>query len=173
MIRKMVSGLALLLVCTLPKAQTSASPAIGGEYVDVGGSKIWYEECGSSASEPAVVLLHDGGSLHYRLGTTSGRRSVPGITFCGMTAGDTAGGASEDSIRSRRQPLHGHAWVVQHAVMVGNSSGGGLAVDFALANPKMVEALFLIGRHRPACRLGLFQRARQTKDQMHAWLMAM
>jgi hypothetical protein len=60
MIRKMVFGLALLLVCTLPKAQASESPAIGGEYVDVGGSKIWYEECGSSAPGPAVVLRHDG-----------------------------------------------------------------------------------------------------------------
>ena len=49
MIRKMVFGLALLFVCTLPKAQTSTSTAIGDEYVDVGGSKIWYEECVSSA----------------------------------------------------------------------------------------------------------------------------
>src|SRR6202047_262542 len=60
MICKMVSGLVLLFVCTLPKAQTSTSPAIGGGYVDVGGSKIWYEECGSSPPGPTVVLLHDG-----------------------------------------------------------------------------------------------------------------
>ena len=60
MIRKMAFALTLLLVCTLPKAQTSTSTATGGEYVDVGGSKIWYEECGSSAPRPAVVLLHDG-----------------------------------------------------------------------------------------------------------------
>ena len=60
MIGKMVFGLALLFVGTLPKAQTSTSTAIGDEYVNVGGSKIWYEECVSSAPGPAVVLLHDG-----------------------------------------------------------------------------------------------------------------
>jgi hypothetical protein len=60
MICKMVFGLALFFVCTVTKAQTSTSPAIGYEYVDVGGSKIWYEECISSAPGPAVVLLHDG-----------------------------------------------------------------------------------------------------------------
>ncbi len=60
MIRKMISGLTLLLVCTLCKAQTSTSTAIGSGYVDVGDSKIWYEECGSSTPKPAVVLLHDG-----------------------------------------------------------------------------------------------------------------
>ncbi len=38
-----------------------------------------------------------------------------------------------------------HRVHMDRAVIVGNSSGGGLAVDFALANPKMVEALFLIG----------------------------
>jgi len=34
---------------------------------------------------------------------------------------------------------------VDRAMIVGNSSGGGLALDFVLAHPEMVEALFLIG----------------------------
>jgi 3-oxoadipate enol-lactonase len=34
---------------------------------------------------------------------------------------------------------------MDRAIIVGNSSGGGLALDFALAHPEMTEALFLIG----------------------------
>jgi pimeloyl-ACP methyl ester carboxylesterase len=34
---------------------------------------------------------------------------------------------------------------VQHAVIVGSSSGGALAIDFAIAHPEMVDGLFLIG----------------------------
>ena len=34
---------------------------------------------------------------------------------------------------------------MDRAILVGNSSGGGLALDFAIAHPAMVEALFLIG----------------------------
>jgi len=38
-----------------------------------------------------------------------------------------------------------HTVHMDRAVIVGNSSGGGLAIDFALAHPKEVSALFLIG----------------------------
>lgn len=34
---------------------------------------------------------------------------------------------------------------MDRAIIVGNSSGSGLALDFALAHPEMVEGLFLIG----------------------------
>jgi hypothetical protein len=34
---------------------------------------------------------------------------------------------------------------IERAVVVGNSSGGALAIDFALAHPEIVEGLFLIG----------------------------
>jgi pimeloyl-ACP methyl ester carboxylesterase len=34
---------------------------------------------------------------------------------------------------------------LQHAVIVGNSSGAALAIDFAIAHPQMVDGLFLIG----------------------------
>ena len=34
---------------------------------------------------------------------------------------------------------------VQHAVIVGSSSGGALAIDFAITHPEMVDGLFLIG----------------------------
>ena len=34
---------------------------------------------------------------------------------------------------------------MDRAILVGNSSGAGLALDFALAHPNMTEGLFLIG----------------------------
>jgi pimeloyl-ACP methyl ester carboxylesterase len=34
---------------------------------------------------------------------------------------------------------------VRHAVIVGSSAGGALAIDFAITHPQMVDGLFLIG----------------------------
>jgi len=46
----------------------------------------------------------------------------------------------EDDLYKVMRKVH-----LDHAIIVGNSSGGGLALDFALAHPEMTEALFLIG----------------------------
>ncbi len=108
MIRKRVPGFALVFVCLLAKAQAPPSSVAASTYIDAGGAKVWFEECGSaSLPRPAVVLLHDG--------------LVHSITWI-----------------MRR--VH-----MERAIIVGNSSGGGLALDFALAHPETVEALFLIG----------------------------
>jgi pimeloyl-ACP methyl ester carboxylesterase len=48
--------------------------------------------------------------------------------------------APEDDLLAIMHIVH-----MDRAVIVGNSSGAGLAIDFALAHPKMVTALFLIG----------------------------
>jgi pimeloyl-ACP methyl ester carboxylesterase len=46
----------------------------------------------------------------------------------------------EDDLYKIMRQVH-----MDRAIIVGNSSGGGLALDFALAHPEMAEALFLIG----------------------------
>jgi pimeloyl-ACP methyl ester carboxylesterase len=112
-------------------------------YLDVGGSKIYYELRGSG---PAIVLLHDGllhavtwdevweplAARHQAIRYDRrgyGRSELPSASYS----------ATEDL-----QKLLSHL-KVEHAVIVGSSSGGALAIDFAIAHPQMVDGLFLIG----------------------------
>src|SRR5258708_30051312 len=61
MIRKRVPGFALVFVCLLAKAQAPPSSVAASTYIDAGGAKVWFEECGSaSLPRPAVVLVPDG-----------------------------------------------------------------------------------------------------------------
>jgi 3-oxoadipate enol-lactonase len=112
--------------------------------IEISGSKLYYEECGSGPS--AVVLLHDGllhsvtwdsvwkplcakyHTIRYdRRGF--GRSEAPKAPFV----------PSED-LYALLERLR-----IERAVVVGNSSGSALAIDFALAHPDRVEGLFLIG----------------------------
>jgi pimeloyl-ACP methyl ester carboxylesterase len=114
-----------------------------GEYLDLGGTKIYYEQCGSG---PAVVLLHDG-LVHavtwdgvwdslcgkYRVIRYDrrgyGRSDPPTVPF-----------SPTDDLYKLLTRLN-----VSHAVVVGSSSGGALAIDFALEHPRMVDGLLLLG----------------------------
>lgn len=112
-------------------------------YLDVGDSKIYFETRGSG---PAIVLLHDGllsavtwdevwvllASRHEVIRYDRrgyGRSKLPTKSYS----------STEDL-----QKLLTHL-KRQHAVIVGSSSGGALAIDFALAHSQMVDGLFLIG----------------------------
>ena len=165
MIRKMISGLTLLLVCTLCKAQTSTSTAIGSGYVDVGDSKIWYEECGSSTPKPAVVLLHDG--LMHSI--TWDDVWAPLCSKYHVLRYDRRGSAGRSQRRLRSSPKttsHGHAsgaygprrdrwklfWRRSGSRFCSGESENGRGSVFDRA-----------GRPRHA-ELGLFQRARQPKQ---------
>jgi pimeloyl-ACP methyl ester carboxylesterase len=147
MIGKLISGFALLLICVLSEAQTPASPAAGGSYIYVAGSKIWYEECGAgSLPGPAVVLLHDG--LAHSVtwddvwAPLCAKYHVVRYDRRGYGRSEPAKAAfvPEDDLREVMRRTH-----MDRAIVVGNSSGGGLALDFALAHPEMVEAMLLIG----------------------------
>ena len=112
-------------------------------YLDVGDSKIYYESRGPG---PAIVLLHDGllsavtwdevwaplASRHevIRYDRRSyGRSELPAKSY-----------SSTEDLRKLLTHLK-----VEHVVIVGSSSGGALAIDFAIAHPEMVDGLFLIG----------------------------
>jgi pimeloyl-ACP methyl ester carboxylesterase len=146
MIREAVSGIALIFVLALPQSRASTPIATRGAYLDAGGSRIWYQECGSSTSATSVVLLHDGlthsvtwddvwqplcSKYHVvRYDRRGYGRSEP----------SNASFVPEDDLLEIMHAVH-----MDRAVLVGNSSGGGLALDFAVAHPQMVTALFLIG----------------------------
>ncbi len=108
------------------------------------GSKIYYEECGSGPA--VVVLLHDG-LLHSV--------TWDGIwkPLCGKYHAvryDRRGYGRSEAPKSQFAPTEDLYALMTHlkverVVVVGNSSGGALAIDFALAHPEMVEGLFLIG----------------------------
>ena len=111
--------------------------------LDVGGAKIYYEECGSGA---AVVLLHDG-LLHS---VTWDSVWEPLCRKYHAVRYDRRGYGRSDSPNAKFSPVDDLAALLSHvqvsrAVIVGSSSGGALAIDFALAKPDMVEGLFLLG----------------------------
>jgi len=112
-------------------------------YLDVGGSKIYYEMRGSG---PAILLLHDG-SLASRTWDEvweplAKRHQV--IRYDRRGYGRSGAASTPFSPTGDLAKLLSHL-KVQHAVIVGSSSGGALAIDFAIAHPEMVDGLFLIG----------------------------
>ncbi len=111
--------------------------------LDVGGSKIYYEECGAGA---AVVLIHDGllHSVTWDAVWDPLCRKYHAIRYDRRGYGKSDLPKSPFSKTEDLYALLSHL-KIGHAVLVGNSSGGALAIDFALAHPDMVEGLFLIG----------------------------
>jgi 3-oxoadipate enol-lactonase len=122
-----------------------AAPAVG-KFITVDGGKLWYEECGAANPGTSVVLMHDG--------------LVDSITWDGvweplctkyhLVRYDRRGYGRSDPAKTPFVPEDDLYKVMREvhmdrAIVMGNSSGGGLALDFALAHPDMVEALFLIG----------------------------
>lgn len=125
---------ALLLTCSLNAA---------GAYLNINGAKLYYEECGSGTS---VILLHDG-LLHS---ITWDDVWTPLCAKYHVVRYDRRGYGRSEAATAPYQPEDDLLAIMRRtkmdrAVLVGNSSGGGLALDFALAHPEMVNALLLIG----------------------------
>jgi pimeloyl-ACP methyl ester carboxylesterase len=125
-------------------AAESTGQCVGkSDYVDVGGAKLHYEECGSG---PAVVLLHDG-----LLPSVSWDEVwQPLAAKYHVVRYDRRGYGRSDLATTPFSPVRDLAELlrhlkVKHAIVVGNSSGGALALDFAIEHPEMVDGLFLVG----------------------------
>ena len=119
-----------------PDKQTSG-------YLEVGGSRIYYETRGLG---PAIVLLHDG-LLHAVTWDEvwqplAARHEVIRYDRRGYGRSELPTGSYSPTKDLWKLLAH---LKVQHAVIVGSSSGGALAIDFAIAYPRMVDGLFLIG----------------------------
>jgi pimeloyl-ACP methyl ester carboxylesterase len=132
------SGLAIL--STITAAGRTEDQTTG--YLDVSGSKIYYEERGIG---PAIVLLHDG-LLDSRSWDEVWQALAPKyhvIRYDRRGYGRSEPVSTSFSPTGDLQKLLTHL-NVPHAIIVGSSSGGALAIDFAIVHPEMVEGLFLI-----------------------------
>ena len=156
--------IALPVLAAGPSSADSDKQASG--YLDVGGSKIYYETRGSGAP---IVLLHDG-LLHA---VTWDEVWQPLATRHEVIRYDRRGyGRSE--LPTKPYSSTEDLWKllthlkVQHVVLVGSSSGGALAIDFTIEHPEMVDGLFLIGPilHGMAFTESFRERARQNNEPM-------
>src|SRR5262249_21152809 len=147
--RKDVGSLVLALAIGVPfgwDAQTpAATPTAGrGWSVEVAGSKLYYEDCGSGPR--VVVLIHDGV-------VNSAVWDDVWPAFCtqfrtirydrrgyGRSPAATTWYAEVDDLALLLRSLE-----VRRAALVGSSHGGELSIDFTLAHPEIVERLVLVG----------------------------
>jgi 3-oxoadipate enol-lactonase len=143
----LLAGLALVLgVCGQVVAQ-NAAPAANpgpGSFVDVEGSKLYYEECGTGPE--AVVLIHDGiaHSAVWDDVWPDFCKHFHTIRYDRRGYGRTPASATwytevEDLAALLRQRK------VSRAVLVGSSHGGELSIDFTLRYPGVVQQLVLVG----------------------------
>jgi pimeloyl-ACP methyl ester carboxylesterase len=125
-------------------ALQSAAQPVPGAFAEVDGGKLWYETCGSGPQ--AIVLLHDG-----VLDSAVWDDVWP--VLCRdfrVVRWDRRGYGRSPEAKGPYVPADDLAAVMKasgvgHAVIVGSSSGGGLAIDFALAHPEAVDRLVVVG----------------------------
>ena len=142
-------GMALLAEClwlgSAAYSQTKKGDERGpGSFADVGGARLYYEECGSS--QQTVVLLHDG-VLH----SAAWDEVWPGLCQhfhairydrrgYGRSPAATGGYYETDDVAGLLRHLK-----VSRAAVIGSSHGGEISINFALDHPEMVQQLVLVG----------------------------
>jgi len=123
---------------------TAGAPLQRGAFVEVEGSKLYYEECGNGPQ--AVVLVHDG-VLH------SAAWDDVWPEFCkhfhtirydrrgyGQSPAATAGYFATDDLAMVLRRLK-----ITRAAIVGSSHGGEVSINFTLDHPEIVQQLVLVG----------------------------
>jgi 3-oxoadipate enol-lactonase len=127
-----------------PQKLEGVQKTVSGHVEVAGGSKIYYEECGSGPA--AVILLHDAW-LHSVTWEDEWR---PLCAKYHAIRYDRRGYGKSDAAKAEYSPVEDLLALIadrkiQRAVLAGTSTGAGIAVDFALAHPELVQGLFLIG----------------------------
>lgn len=130
------------LLCDLARPQIAA--AQHSSMLEVDGTKLYYEECGTAIE--AVVLVHDG-VLH------SAAWDDVWPEFCrhfhtirydrrgyGRSPAATAGYRESDDLAALLRHLK-----VNRVAIVGSSHGGEISINFTLDHPELVERLVLVG----------------------------
>lgn len=120
-----------------------------GEFVDVGGMRLYYYAAGTRGTGDPVVLLH-GFPTSSRLWHAMARDFTPGHR---LVIVDLPGYGRSDPPSPARTSCGAHAAAVlallddlgiPHAVLVGHGVGGGVAQAFAIQWPARVSALALV-----------------------------
>lgn len=112
-------------------------------YVDVGADRIWYAEAGSG---DAVMLIHDGIVHSAGMRAQFNRRSED----YRVIRYDRLGYGKSDAPTEPYSRLANLVAImdtlsVERAVLIAGSSGGAMAIEFALAHPDRVAGLVLVG----------------------------
>jgi 3-oxoadipate enol-lactonase len=132
-----------LVACATPREPAPTVP--GGteaRYLAVNGGRIYYEVAGQG---PAIVLIHGGFgdrrmwdpqfsllARNYRVVRYDHRG------FGNSSAPDSAYTATDDMVK-----LLDHLGIAK-ATVIGNSVGGGVALDFAIAHPQRVNKVVVV-----------------------------
>jgi 3-oxoadipate enol-lactonase len=132
-----------IAVPKVPEKLENVQKTVSG-HVEVAGSKLYYEECGSGPA--AVILLHDVW-LHS---VTWDEEWRPLCTKYHTVRYDRRGYGRSEASKAAYSPVEDLLAVmkdrkIDRAVLVGSSTGAGISIDFALAHPEMLQGLFLIG----------------------------
>ena len=138
-----LSALYLLVGFSICANDALGSPVMNSGYVDVPGGKLYYDAIGEG--QP-LVMIHDG-LLHrktwdYQFAKFQKYHRV--IRYDRRGYGESSapeGPYSNEDDLLRVLDRFG----LERAVLMGMSSGGGLAIDFALAHPERVKSLVLVG----------------------------
>jgi 3-oxoadipate enol-lactonase len=125
-------------------AQTAASTNPPGAFVDVDGSRLYYEECGSGPK--AVVLLHDGV-------VNSAVWDDVWPAFCKQFHAIRYDRRGYGRSPATKKPYYEaddvaallHDRKVSQAALVASSHGGNVALDYALRYSAQVSDLVLVG----------------------------
>ncbi len=134
---------ALQMACGIAVAVVPVQGAAAFDFLDVGGSKLFYEVAGTG---PAMVFIHDGqmNSESWDAQWEFFSKTHRVIRYDRRGYGKSAPATSPYSNVEDLRLLFAHL-SLSNAVVIGCSAGGRLAIDFALEHPALVRRLVLVG----------------------------
>ncbi len=133
----------LWMACSFAVAVSPLKAAAASHFLEVGGSKLFYEIAGTG---PAMVFIHDGHmdseswDAQWKFFSASHRVIRYDRRGYGKSTPANAPYSNIDDLRT----LLAHVGVT-NAVLIGCSAGGRLALDFTLEHPALVRRLVLVG----------------------------
>jgi pimeloyl-ACP methyl ester carboxylesterase len=143
--RQLAAAAACLLLACAQAQMAHGKPAPARRaYVPVQGGRLWYESCGQGPR--TLLLLHDG-ILH----SAAFDEVWPGLCAkyrvvrydrrgYGRSRGSSTPYSPVEDLRTVMRAAR-----IDHALLVGASSGGSLALQAALDHPEIVDGLVLVG----------------------------